>query len=45
MIDTPNNTIKVNLWAFVNVRLHKIKVSQDIVFFISGLLSLQQKYI
>lgn len=45
IIDTPANLFKLNLWSYINIRLFKTKITQVLVFFITGLLTLQQKKI
>lgn len=45
LIDTPTNLFKLNLWAYINIRLFKTKITQILIFFITGLITLQQKKI
>lgn len=41
--DTPSIESKLNLWAYINIRIFKIKVSSQIVYYILGLNNLYAK--
>lgn len=41
--DTPAIESKLNLWAYINIRIFKIKVSSQIVYYILGLNNLYMK--
>jgi len=41
--DTPSIESKLNLWAYVNIRIFKIKVTNQIVYYILGLNNLYLK--
>ena len=41
--DKPSVVARLNLWAFVNLRLFKVKINNFIVFFILGLNNLKIK--
>jgi len=41
--DTPSVESKLNLWAYVNIRIFKIKVNNQIVYYILGLNNLYLK--
>ncbi len=41
--DTPTIESKLNLWAYINIRIFKIKVSNQIVYYILGLNNLYLK--
>lgn len=41
--DTPSIESKLNLWAYINIRIFKIKVTSQIVYYILGLNNLYMK--
>ena len=41
--DTPTIESKLNLWAYINIRIFKIKVTNQIVYYILGLNNLYLK--
>lgn len=41
--DTPSIESKMNLWAYLNIRIFKIKVTNQIVYYILGLNNLYLK--
>jgi hypothetical protein len=41
--DTPSIESKLNLWAYINIRIFKIKVTNQIVYYILGLNNLYLK--
>jgi hypothetical protein len=41
--DTPSIESKLNLWAYINIRIFKIKVTSQIVYYILGLNNLYLK--
>lgn len=41
--DTPAIESKLNLWAYINIRIFKIKVTSQIVYYILGLNNLYMK--
>ena len=43
--DLPSIDSKINLWAFLNLRLFKIKITNSLVYFILGLNNLYLKEI
>jgi hypothetical protein len=44
-LDTPSILFKLNLWAFVNIRFFKLKVSRSLIYMISIFDSLKSKKI
>jgi|LauGreDrversion4_2_1035121.scaffolds.fasta_scaffold66951_2 hypothetical protein len=45
VVDSPAILFKVNLWAYVNIRTFKLKLSNVLTYFILGLRNLKQKEI
>nr|YP_009512638.1 ymf70 [Uronema marinum]AXJ93330.1 ymf70 [Uronema marinum] len=41
--DTPAIESKLNLWAYINIRIFKIKVTSQIVYYILGLNNIYMK--
>ena len=41
--DTPSIESKLNLWSYINIRIFKIKVTSQIVYYILGLNNLYMK--
>lgn len=41
--DTPSIESRLNLWAYINIRIFKIKVTNQIVYYILGLNNLYLK--
>jgi len=41
--DTPSIESRMNLWAYINIRIFKIKVTSQIVYYILGLNNLYMK--
>lgn len=43
--DTPSITSKINIWSYLNIRIFKTKISNNIVYYITSLNNLQFKKI
>lgn len=43
--DTPSINSKINIWAFINIRIFKTKISNSIVYYITTLNNIQFKKI